>query len=64
MLPGDHLPTVESGCRLAATDSLFIVGGEDAEPFQYPFVALVGYRRKDRTTGIRYGCGGSLINNW
>ena len=39
----------------------FVVGGRDASLQEYPFVAAIGFQRSD---GIIYGCGGTLINRW
>nr|CAD7198292.1 unnamed protein product [Timema douglasi] len=38
-----------------------ITNGKDAKPFQFPWMALLGY--KDPQDNIHYMCGGSLIND-
>ena len=53
----------------------FILGGEDTQPGDFPFSALLGYRRKalqfDYKLNKRvlvntttWGCAGTLINRW
>merc|ERR1719348_1921341 len=56
-----------------AERSSFIVGGEEAEPGEFPFAALLG-RDRARTKFIagkretfqeqRWHCGGTLVNRW
>jgi len=51
----------------------FIFGGVDTKPDEFPFTALLGYPHQSRSKiagvnqlvdGIRYQCGGTLINLW
>jgi len=66
------LPGLDDSCGTTG-DSKFIVGGEDTNPGEFPWAALVGTTRRyiDRTNGkrrrkveTRWGCGGILINQW
>merc|ERR1711915_420103 len=46
-----------------------VIGGENTQPGQFPFTALLGYTVKRRISGrdveeTRYKCGGTLINHW
>lgn len=39
-----------------------ILGGDETVEGEFPFMAALGYRDKDRKTVINYNCGGSLIS--
>ena len=43
-----------------------VVGGCGAKTGEFPFLALIGYKRPNKTAndGIEYGCGGALINKY
>ncbi len=38
------------------------IGGENARPGEFPYMALLGYKLEDNNT--YYICGGSLINRY
>ncbi len=63
--PPASLPSLRSGrCHGQLSDNYFVIGGRDARPNAFPFMALIGYARRGRngrTSRVRYGCGGSLI---
>ena len=49
------------------TDSGFKVNGQKTKTGEIPFMALLGYRipgKEDNDNGIKYHCGGSLINRY
>ena len=48
-------------CGLKYT-SESILGGETAKPGEFPFMALLGYKKSNDQ--IIYGCGGTLINRY
>merc|ERR1712061_226697 len=41
----------------------FILGGNDTRLGEYPFLALLGKKRK-RGSGVFWRCGGTLVNKW
>ncbi|XP_055526390.1 serine protease snake-like [Wyeomyia smithii] len=48
--------------NLCTTDNKLIVGGEAAQPGEFPHMVAIGYRRQHFTSGIDFNCGGSLIS--
>jgi len=49
-------------CGVAVKSAAFIVGGNDTELGEFPWMVLLG---KDKPTGdIIWHCGGTLINKW
>jgi len=54
-------PNGEGRCGIEGSNAEFIVGGEDAELGQYPWMALLGIERRGK---VKWTCGGTLINKW
>lgn len=51
-----------NNCGVAVKSAAFIVGGNDTELGEFPWMVLLG---KDKPTGdIIWHCGGTLINKW
>jgi hypothetical protein len=46
-------------CGTNVGGAQFILGGTDASPGEFPFMALLGYESKDGR--IEYRCGGTLL---
>ncbi len=57
MILSKQLFSDECGVKPSAQ---FVFGGEDAEPGEFPFIALLGFLESDKS--IKYTCGGTLIN--
>jgi len=48
-------------CGSSGGDAAFIRGGQDTKLGEFPWMALVG---SPNTSGVRWKCGGVLINKW
>lgn len=48
--------------RCHSSNVPLVIGGEDANPKEFPHMALIGYRRQ-LTDEIDFGCAGSLISD-
>ena len=63
---GNWLPDPERGECGYQTTAGYIVGGRDARPGRFPFMAAVGYKPPKstsfRTAEVLFNCGGVLIN--
>ncbi len=58
------LPDLDSCYLHRDTGTRFVTRGEDASVFEFPFAALIGYTHPTGDfDGIKYLCGGTLINN-
>jgi len=66
--PGDapnYRPSLDrEECGELNSHAGFILGGNDTRLGEYPFLALLGRRKKGRKKGIFWHCGGTLINKW
>ena len=51
----------ECGTNLVSSS---IVGGKEAKPGEFPYMALLGFRNTAAKNDIIYVCGGSVINEW
>ena len=54
-------PGGEGKCGTAGANAENIVGGEDANLGDYPWMALLGIERRGK---VKWTCGGTLINKW
>jgi len=54
-------PKGEGKCGTAGANAENIVGGEDANLGDYPWMALLGIERRGK---VKWTCGGTLINKW